>query len=161
MLHVSARHLYCISVLKIKVLVTFAAAILLEPQAPLNQELDEWITVSYRLLRNMGTSNPLAVNATLCLDRVRIRTGIILQPDCNASSPLSHILDVHSFLDRIVPLLNDSPLCLADTIEFGHLDQSLMSHNAQMYSIPFPTMETLSQNVDPQSLDVFIDALCS
>lgn len=138
--------------------VTMAVAIISKPTHDRNGELDEWISLTHNLLRDMSNSNALVPKASQCLDLIQRHVRTVFQPSFDLSGSPTPSIPIVQYLERATQTMAQPQPSMVDVFDAQTIAEPLWgSELAPGYLIQFPSIELCCENVDYTPLQRFIN----
>ncbi|KAI0033357.1 hypothetical protein K488DRAFT_85037 [Vararia minispora EC-137] len=146
-------------------------AIIVQPDHPENDELDEWIVIAEDLFKVLKPYNALAPHALQYMEAIRRRSVVVRcvsRPpgppqygDCRGPSP-EVTMNVMQRMERAIKILAQPVSSMADRLGYDTvLDPLWATLRPGVYASRFPGIESLGRSVDPQDLENFLDGCAS
>lgn len=140
--------------------VTLAIAIIVDPPNIENEELQDWISFSQVLLKDLGTCNAVAAVALQHIDVIRKRTDFVLNMSRgNNAASLDIIAPSLHDIERATRVLSQPQPCMTDLL--GHelvMDTYWTIIQPGAFGGHFPGIESLSGPLDSTNLERFLDS---
>ncbi|KAF8076109.1 fungal-specific transcription factor domain-containing protein [Lyophyllum atratum] len=135
-----------------------AVAIIGDPTSTQYEELEEWIATAQSLLRDIGTSNVLALRGVKSLDVVRRRTRGAMQPAFDFSSTPTPVISIEQYLQKATHTIAQPQPSMSDLLDVQCFAEPFWQEGVAVYPGHFPGIEVLCDNADCGSIERFLDA---